>query len=665
MKKIIRVIALFILSFIFISPTSVNALDDTSYLSPTLTPSKNYQYSDHDYVIDKYDVNVKVNEDNSFYIEETITAYFNKSKHGIYRTIPIDNTIKRLDGTTSYNKAQVQILSVNDNYQKISSDEEFEIKIGSANTTHIGEKTYVIKYNYNLGKDPVKHYDELYFNIIGNEWDTVIGNVTFTVTMPKAFDQSKLGFSSGKKGSTDNSKIDYSVDENKISGSYNGILEVGEGITIRCELPEGYFISPKRNPLSYILYLIPIIFLLISIFIWYRFGRDDKAIETVEIYPPEGFNSLEVGFLYKGRANQKDVISLLIYLANKGYIKIAETDENQSSTKTKEFKITKLKDYDGTNENEKLFLNGLFTRYPSKESMSENSNELPKPYLVNEVTLEDLDSVFESTLYKILYNVNKEENKNKIIYPNSTSKIKIIVTLIAITFWFITFPAVYTYGEFPGLTNLIIPCINFSYGFYLLIDKDGTIFQYSKNAHLNSIIIGIIIGLFGWLCWTLSLKPFLIQDRFYFVYYIIGLICVAGMVICIKYLPKRTPYGHKILGKIKGFKSYLETTEKEKLEAMVLENPTYFYDILPYIYVLDVSDKWIKNFESIALNKPEWYDSDSTFDVSSIETFMSSTIDLFCADNTSSDFSSSSSSSSSSGGGMSGGGSGGGGGGSW
>ena len=33
MKKIIRVIALFILSFIFLSPTSVKALDETSYLS--------------------------------------------------------------------------------------------------------------------------------------------------------------------------------------------------------------------------------------------------------------------------------------------------------------------------------------------------------------------------------------------------------------------------------------------------------------------------------------------------------------------------------------------------------------------------------------------------------------------------------------------------------
>ena len=118
MKKIIRVIALFILSFIFLSPTSVKALDETSYLSWTLTPSKNYQYSDYDYVIDKYDVNIKVNENNSFDITETITAYFNKPKHGIYRTIPLNNTIKRLDGTTSYNRAHVRNLSVNDDYTK-------------------------------------------------------------------------------------------------------------------------------------------------------------------------------------------------------------------------------------------------------------------------------------------------------------------------------------------------------------------------------------------------------------------------------------------------------------------------------------------------------------------------------------------------------------------
>ena len=56
-------------------------------------------------------------------------------------------------------------------------------------------------------------------------------------------------------------------------------------------------------------------------------------------------------------------------------------------------------------------------------------------------------------------------------------------------------------------------------------------------------------------------------------------------------MKKRTEYGIKILGRIKGFKNFLETAEKEKLEEMVEKNPTYFYDILPYTYVLGISNK--------------------------------------------------------------------------
>ena len=651
MKKIIRVIALFILSFIFISPTSVKALDETSYLSWTLTPSKNYQYSNYDYVIDKYDVNIKVNENNSFDITETITAYFNQPKHGIYRTIPLNNTIKRLDGTTSYNRAHVRNLSVNDDYTKSTENRNLKLKIGSANTAHTGEKTYVIKYNYNLGKDPIKDYDELYYNIIGNEWDTVIGNVTFTVTMPKEFDQSKLGFSSGIKNSTDNSKIDYSVDENKISGSYNGILGVGEGITIRCELPEGYFIIPKINPLNYILYLIPIIFLLISLLLWYKFGRDDKVIETVEFYPPEGFNSLEVGFLYNGEADSQDVISLLIYLANKGYIKITETKDKKLLTQNKGFKITKLKDYDGTNENERLFLEGLFKRKNS----------------ANEVTSKSLYNNFYTTTNTILSNINDKENKNKIFEKMSASKKIFIILMIIIAFCLITIPPVYLYGDPETLLfGLLFPGIGFTFTTYMLMSGSKTVYVNGKatTSSLAPKIFGLLWGLgFGGVPWALLVLPALIEDQFYFIYYVIGIICIIGMVICIKYLPKRTPYGNEMLGKIKGFKNYLETAEKEKLEAMVLQNPTYFYDILPYTYVLGVSDKWIKKFESITLRAPEWYDSDSPFDMPAFNRFMDSTMDSARSVMTSSP--SSSSSSSSSGGGMSGGGSGGGGGGSW
>ena len=108
-----------------------------------------------------------------------------------------------------------------------------------------------------------------------------------------------------------------------------------------------------------------------------------------------------------------------------------------------------------------------------------------------------------------------------------------------------------------------------------------------------------------------------------------------------------------MLGRINGFKSFLENAEKPRLEQLVMENPEYFYDILPYTYVLGVSSLWMKKFEDIALEAPSWYCGYEHFDNHSFNAFMASTYSSI------STAMSSSPDSSGSGGGSSGGGSGG------
>ena len=676
-----------------------------------LTPSKNSLYASRDYVIDKYDINNIVNENNTLDITETITAYFNVSKHGIFRTIPLKNTIVRLDGTTSTNRTQVSNISVDNEFKKIRENGKYKLQIGSKDHTLIGEQKYVIKYTYNLGKDPMNNYDELYYNIIGNEWDTVIGNITFSITMPKDFDSSKLGFSSGTKGSIDNSKVIYNVNGNKITGSYNGILDVGEALTVRCELPEGYFVDAKLdiNKIDYLMFFVPIIFLVISILLWNIFGRDDQIIETIEFYPPEGLNSLDVGFLYKGKAENKDVTSLLIYLANKGYLEISNKkielnadkinlnqesrnnankkimilqnkindlkESNPSSPKIKyydnmldiyknidtpinyeqyglkssinninrknKFLIRKLKDYDGTNLHEQWFMEGLFE------------------YNRKEVTDSMLYNNFYITNNRILHTINNEQNKNKVFEKSSLNKKIFIILMIIASYCLITIPPIFTYGE---LETLIFALVFPGIGFTALL---GMLFG---DTPISVKIFGLFWGLgFGGMPWLVMVLPSLMQDMSYLICYIIGLLCIGVMILVIKYLPKRTKYGNEMLGKLKGFKNFLETVEKEKLESLVMVNPNYFYDILPYTYVLGISDKWIKKFESISLQAPSWYDSSNSFDISSFNRFINSTMTSAQGAMTSSPSSSSGGSSSggSSGGGSSGGGSGGGGGGSW
>ena len=262
-----------------------------------------------------------------------------------------------------------------------------------------------------------------------------------------------------------------------------------------------------------------------------------------------------------------------------------------------------------------------------------------------------------------LNNINNKQNKDK-IFEKSPLRIKfLIILMIAATYCLITIPPIFNYGQPETLIFAIFSSgISFSFLFSMLF----------KKRHIAEKIFGLIFGLgLGGMSWVVIILPTLTQDFLYLIGYIIGIVCVAIMIVCLIYLPKRTKYGNEMFGKLKGFKNFLETAEKEKLESMVLENPNYFYDILPFTYVLGISDKWIKKFESISLQAPSWYNSPNTFDISNFETFVNSTMSLAQSAMSSTPYSNSSGGSSgessggSSGGGSSGGGSGGGGGGSW
>lgn len=592
--------------------------------------------SSYDYTINSYDVNMSVNENNTFDITENISAFFNVQKHGIYRNIPTLNNVKRTDGTESTIRAKITNLKVSDEYSVSTSSNEKEIKIGNNDKTYTGKKDYVISYNYNIGKDKLKDKDELYFNLIGPNWDTTISNFTFKITMPKDFDKSKIGFSSGEYGSTYNDKITYNVDGNVITGKYNGTLNSFEALTIRIELPDGYFLKQSKFEgfFNVICILIPILLLVVSYIFWHKYGKDKKVIETVEFYPPEAMNSLEVGFSYKGYAESKDVTSLLIYLADKGYLKIEEFEETTLKIiKSKSFKIIKLKEYDGDSKEEKLFFNGLFLSG-------------------DEVKKSDLVDMFYLTTNKVISSISSKENKEKLFEKGIFKNKLVILCCIIFTFMFITIRPLYNYGM-----DISSICISQLIGIAFI---SILVFLLSSINGNMMVVINIFVALVSSL---IFLGSAIFESNIYIVTFIIGFICISIDLILSKLISRRTEYGNEILGKIRGFKNFLLTAEKNKLEQLVEQDPKYFYNILPYTYVLGVSNKWMKKFESINIQPPDWYYSPSGFDMIVFSDFISSTMSSANSAMTSSP--NSSSGGGFSGGGFSGGGSGGGGGGSW
>ena len=596
-------------------------------------------YNEYDYYIDTYNITIDVNKDNSFDIKEELLVYFNTSKHGIYRNIPMRNNIERLDGTTSNNYVSLTNVKTSPGSTIEKTDGNYVIRLGSESTLVDGYQTYTIEYNYNIGKDPLKDKDEFYFNIIGPEWvDTVIERVNFTINMPTEFDESLLGFSSGPVTSTSNN-VYYEVDGNTITGySYTPIYE-GDALTIRLELPEGYFSEAKSIYGTNVLLslILPIGCLLIVLAIFYLKCLRRRVIDPIEFYPPDDYNSLEIAFLYKGNVTNEDVISLLVYLADKKYIKIVE-DKAQNLFSSSGFtKIIKLKDYDGNKNEEMEFMQGLFSTS-------------------DEVTISSLKYNFYKTLNSIRTAVNSKENKNKILHKSN----KMFKTLFIIL----------AYISFVG--TIILQIIDFAPTSILIMVCFITLFYmpfiFALFAMKNALVIRIFVGLFILFhasMFYISLIGNYIIGTLPIVNIIIAIICSVIIIIISGKFNYRTEFGNKIYGRIIGFKKFLETAEKDQLEHLVMENPTYFYDILPYTYVLGVSDKWIKKFESIAIEPADWYESSTTFNIITFNSCLTSAMRTARMSYSSSSGGSSFSGGGSSGGGSSGGGSGGGGGGSW
>lgn len=607
----------------------------------------------NDYTINNYNIDIIVNEDNTYDITENITAYFNVEKHGIYRKIPLRNEIVRADGTKNRNRAKISNVYVNNEYEISNEASNLVVKIGKASTTLIGEQTYQIKYKYSIGEDKSKNFDEFYYNIIGDSWDTTISNINFTIHMPKEFDNSLLGFSIGKKGTINSNNIIYNVNGNTINGSYNKTLFPGEALTVRLTLDDGYFVNAKNTIVisDYLLYIIPIISFIISYVLWVKFGKDEKIIETVEFYPPNEYNSLDIAFLYKGNVQSTDVVSLLIYLANKGYIKIEKIaqrvnklgiyeESNNVFNKGEHYKFIKLKEYDGNNENERIFLEGLFRKG-------------------NEVTEKDLYNKFYTTIDKIISKENSRKNRNKIFEKNTKSKSFLIMVLIIVSLLTIILIPTIEYSNIAAVIMTMFLAAFYIPFFSLLFG--------GKRQIVFKLVFGTIILAHSYMFFKmLPIKEALMDNTVYLFGFIIGIICVIGMAICHQAMPKRTKYGNEMYGRIQGFRQFLENVEKEKLEELVMDDPEYFYSILPYTYVLQISNKWIRKFEAIAVKEPDWYESNGKFNVRDFGDFINATMTTTTQAMTSSPYSyDDSSSSSSSGGGVSGGGSGGGGGGSW
>ena len=557
------------------------------------------------FYIDTYIVNAKVNKDKSVNIYEEITVYFTNPSHGIYRTIPLNND-------------EVSELQVSEKYSNHYSGREMTVKIGDADRLVSGEHKYRISYK-------LKIYDrlpEFYYNLIGTDWKVPIKYAAFQVAMPEDIDENKVGLSVGKYGTAGfDGEAVYYVKDNLIYGNTNRELSPHEGITLRIEVAEDYFdfVEDKRASKT-ILGLIILTFL--SFVMWFSYGKDEHTTPVVSFNPPPDIDAADAELILKEKVSSNSLVAMLVQAAEKGYLQI--------ETAGKKFTLYRKKNYDGNNPAEEDLLDALFDG---------------KKHSVSEDDLKESKSFYKESR-ELIGTLNKR--RKRFFTKSSLSWLnRFIMLLLMLGIAGLSIFALMNYR----LQTEVFGCLIF-YGFFaLLFLAQRRSLQLLSNIGILLIITANMFPQLQYMISTCSPQNIKVA--------IFGGICFVIALICLIEFPKLNIYGQQIKGHLKGLKKFIEVAEKPRLEKMVEEDPKYFYKILPFAYILGVSDKWIKQFESIMIKPVEEFGS-RPLTVSRFNNFTRSFGNTTLPSTQNGGISRSSG-----GGGFSGGGHGGGGGGSW
>ena len=582
------------------------------------------------FYIENYDVRINVSPSNIMSIEEIIDTDFTRSAHGIFRSIPAVNYVQRQDGTSYKNTARIQNVSINSSYSCSREGDNFVFKIGDKSRTVIGHKRYVIKYNYILSEN-AKKQNEFYFNVIGNDWNTNINKVNFEINLPKDFDKEKVGISIGKYGVAGfKDRAVFNVLDKTITGSTTKMLAPHEGITVRVELPDNYFEKSSLSLASFNCMFIAVLLAILSLAVWAFFGKDNPTISIVSFAPPKGFDAPKTSTVFNENAGDDILPVLILDLASKGYIKIEEQkgilpfDIN--------YNIYKVKEYDKDNFEIREIFNAMFG-------------------LTNKTSTKDLAESRKFSLAVVRYKKYLNNFKNQIYEKGSISikntAIPSLATVLSLgNLLYISND--YNFGSIFDTNPILISMIvALPWLFHSCIQKTSSII-----SKIWSTILDLLPCLMSITAVSL-VSGYNIQDDL-----ITFLICLIGFCIsfvCLKEMPKKSPAGQKILGQILGFKKFLETVEKHKLESIMKKEPNYCYSVIPYAFALNIGGDWINKIQSMT-TLPTWFVGE--FNERNLRHFNNNFHRAVAPTK-------SGSTSSSGGGGFSGGGSGGGGGGSW
>ncbi len=553
------------------------------------TPAGAENYKDTNIECLEFSKDIVINENKVCLITEKLIFNYKEDyiNVGFVRSVSKVNAITRkVDGKEYRTKtiAGFKLISLTmdgkNEYKFVEEENGFYyINAGRDGDYKVGRHEYELVYSLDFGEDMISEFDDFTFDIKDEDFGFDIASFNCSVTFPEGKDilnGKELDEILSLRNHLDKPNLDlrsfhteYNISANKLTFSRTNIGK-NVCVTMQLILPQKYFdtsFSPNTGywALLVVCILIPIIILIIT------FGSriHKNGIQTVEFYPPQGLNPIDVARIYRGEVLSKDFAALVIEWAGKGLISLEfKSKYHIVLTKLKDFTIEGNSPF-SSKKKEKKYFDALFA---SSDTFDTQENKRR----VNS----SLSSAAQS-----LYETNDKAKKKKRFCRALTSFLA-VVPLVFYIIW---------QGSFGGFEPMFFMILLFP-----LIAVN--VFVYTPIPLWFKIIW---CAGFGGVPLGLLLTGYNFSYDIYSLGIVTAVILIVGTMLgrVIKFYPKEEG---AVRGQILGFKNFLVKAELSKLEMQLEEDPEYFYKILPYCYVFGITKKMEKRFQELHVAKPEY-----------------------------------------------------------
>ena len=556
-----------------------------------------------EYVYDGINVTIQINKDSTFDVAEQQTYDFNGHFHKGWRSIllkdigSITNIVVK-DEAGAPLTYSAQKLDKHDpanwgkyTYYRESGAENIEWYYSATNE----KKTWTILYKVHGGISFLKDHDEIYWNLF-TDFDMPVRRAEATVTLPEAVSDLKLLTSTLYSQKSSDA---YTVHEATVldGGTFHFALApigIKEPVTIASGWPKGMVDQGSywrdfffTHLFAFLSVLVVLLSLLFGVVHWYLTELRGKGRGTIvpEYAPPKDLPPAMAEALVKEGITTKAWPATIVDLAVRGYLDITEERAGFLSGLGRfvaigvliAFALPFLVMGQYTGSFVSLIILVVFAiiffrvAFPAGRSWDFFS---PKEYVltqkrgyVSDPTLKEFERTFLQSLLGVDGHFSTKEMKKSVARKQvlflAMKQLKDVV-----------------YKELEQDTNAY----------------DVGILQEKKRAW-------IFVALFMSFVFARFFGSGFVFDESVVLVVVIGL-CVAALFAFVKYEARLSKEGAILREEWLGFKLYLETAERDRLQNLT---PELFEKYLPYAIIFGVEKKWAKAFDSLNLPPPSWY----------------------------------------------------------